>query len=62
MKLLKERSSRELNAALGHLDEIIEHVVQDMETTPGPGWEAILDLLRGDRDEIEQELNQRGDT
>jgi hypothetical protein len=61
MKLLKERSSEELNAALHHLAKIIECVVQDMETAPGPGWEAILDLLRGDRDEIEQELNQRGD-
>ena len=61
MKLLKERSNEELNAALRHLDEIIEHVMHDMEKAPGPGWDAIIDLLCGDRDEIEQELSQRGD-
>ena len=60
MKLLKERSSEELSAALRHLDKIIEHVVHDMKKAPGPGWEAILDLLCVSRDEIEQELNQRG--
>jgi hypothetical protein len=60
MKLLKERSSEELSAALRHLHKIIEHVVDDMEKAPGPGWEAILDLLCCNRDEIEQELNQRG--
>ena len=54
--LLKERSSDELNAALRHLDKIIEHVAQDMEKAPGLGWE----LLCCNRDEIEQELNQRG--
>jgi hypothetical protein len=59
--LLKERSSDELNAALRHLDKIIEHVAQDMEKAPGLGWEAILELLCCNREEIEQELNQRGD-
>jgi uncharacterized NAD(P)/FAD-binding protein YdhS len=60
MKLLKERSSEELEAALRQLDEIIKHVVHDMETTPGPGWESILDLFRHDRTKIERELKRRG--
>lgn len=61
MKLLKERSSEELNAALRHLYKIIEDVAHDREKAPGPGWESILDLLCCNREEIEQELNQRGD-
>jgi len=61
MKLLKERSSEELSAALRHLYKIIEDVAHDRETAPGPGWESILDLLCCNREEIEQELKQRGD-
>jgi hypothetical protein len=56
-----QRGIKRRAAALRHLDKIIEHVVHDMEKAPGPGWEAILDLLCVSRDEIEQELNQRGD-
>jgi hypothetical protein len=61
MKLLKERSREELEAALLHLDEIIEHVVHDMEKAPGPGRQAILDLFRHDREKIKKELKKRGD-
>ena len=61
MKLLKERSRDELEAALVHLDEIIEHVVHDMEKAPGPGRQPILDLFRHDRKKIKQELEKRGD-
>jgi len=60
MKLLNERAREELEAALRQLDEIIEHVVHDMEKTPGPGWESILDLFRHDRTKIERELKRRG--
>jgi hypothetical protein len=59
MKLLNERAREELEAALRQLDEIIEHVVHDMEKTPGPGWEPILDLFRHDRTKIERELKRR---
>ncbi|WP_294541623.1 hypothetical protein [uncultured Rhodoblastus sp.] len=61
MKLLKERSRDELEAALVHLDEIIQHVVHDMEKAPGPGRQPILDLFRRDRKKITQELEKRGD-
>ena len=61
MKLLKERSREELEAALLHLDEIIEHVVNDMEKAPGPGRQPILDLFRHDREKIKKELKKRGD-
>jgi hypothetical protein len=60
MKLLNERGLDELEAALRHLDEIIEHVERDMEKTQGPGWPPILDLFRHDRGKIERELKRRG--
>jgi hypothetical protein len=60
MKLLNERARDELEAALRQLDEIIEHVKQDMEKAPGPAWEPILDLFGRDRSKIERELKRRG--
>jgi hypothetical protein len=60
MKLLNERGLDELEAALRHLDEIIEHVELDMEKTRGPGWPPILDLFLHDRSKIERELKRRG--
>ena len=59
MKFLNERAQDELEAALRHLDEIVEHVELDMETTQGPGWDSILDLFRHDRSKIERELKRR---
>jgi hypothetical protein len=60
MKLLHERSRDELEAALLHLDEIIEQVVSDAEKAPGPGRKPILDLFRHDRKKLKQELEKRG--
>ena len=59
MKPLSERSLEELAAGIRHIEELEACALETRRKVPGPGWDAVTDLLNRDRAELEEEHKRK---
>ena len=57
--ILEDHSREDIFVAVRHLEDLEIFVGQRSRLHPGPGWAAVLEILRRDLDQMRAELRRR---
>ena len=60
LKPLDQRSDNEIVESEKRLADTEAQVAKNSAKMPGPGWDAVRDILQRGREEIEGEMRKRG--